>query len=173
MTQRLIGAESNKRMGYAVFRISGKFCRKRWLYRRYDFLSRAWRHKVRIVNAWKSAVFSQKRLRSKELYRADCCVKRKPAWFKTEIGVFALRLIKKSETSQTFGALCVTVNTQNIERFLCTEKCWCRLALIDDKGLCICTFGRGGEGSIFRKTNSVDGIGAAFPLCGVFSYLHL
>ena len=62
-------------------------------------------------------------LRSKKLYRADCCVKRKPAWFKTEIGVFALRLIKKSETSQTFGALCVTVNTQNIERFLCTGKC--------------------------------------------------
>ena len=112
-------------------------------------------------------------LRSKKLYQADCCVKRKPAWFRTEKSVFAVRLIKKCETSPARGALCFTVNTQNIEYFLCTGKCCRRLALIDDKGLYVCTFGRGGEGSVFRKTNSVDGRGAAFPLCGVFSYLHL
>lgn len=67
MTQRLIGAVSNKRMECPVFRISGRFCRKRWLYRRYDFLSRAWRHKVRIDNARKSAVFSQKRSALKKI----------------------------------------------------------------------------------------------------------
>ena len=97
----------------------------------------------------------------------------KIVWFRTEKSVFAVRLMKNRETSQTLGALCFTVNTQNIERFLCAGKCCRRLALIDDKGLCICTFGRGGEGSVFRKTNSVDGRGAAFPLCGVFSSLHL
>ena len=77
MTQRLIGAVSNKRMECPVFRISGKFCRKWWLYRRYDFLSRAWRHKVLIDNACESAVFCQKRSALRKLYRADCCIKRK------------------------------------------------------------------------------------------------
>ena len=77
MTQRLIGVVSNKRMECAVFRIFGKSCRKWWLYQWCDFLSHAWRHKVRIDNARKSAVFSQKRSPLKKLYQADCCVKRK------------------------------------------------------------------------------------------------
>ena len=112
-------------------------------------------------------------LRSKNYIERIAASNGKIVWFRTEKSVFAVRLIKKCETSPARGVLCFTVNTQNIERFLCAGKCCRRLALIDDKGLCIYTFGREGEGSVFRKTNSVDGIGAAFPLCGVFSYLHL
>ena len=173
MTQSLIGAESNERMKCAVFRISGKSCRKRWLYRRCVFFPCMTAQSPH----WQCAKIC--RFQSKAFCAQKNYIKRiaasngKIVWFRTEKSVFAVRLIKNRETSQTLGALCFTVNTQNIERFLCAGKCCCRLALIDDKGLCVCTFGRGGEGSVFRKTNSVDGRGAVFPLCGVFSYLHL
>lgn len=173
MTQRLIGAEANKRMECAVFQISGKSCPETMTLSTMRFFPAHDGMKSALTMRENLPFLVKSVLRSKNLYRADCCVKRKPAWFRTEKGVFAVRLIKKRETSPALGALCVTVNTQNIERFLCAGKYCRRLALIDDKGLCVCTFGRGGEGSVFRKTNSVDGIGAAFPLCGVFSYLHL
>ena len=149
MTQRLIGAVSNKRMECAVFWISGRFCRKRWLYRRCVFFS--------VHDGTKSALtmrenlpFSVKSvLRSKKNYiKRIAASNGKIVWFRTEKSVFAVRLIKNRETSPARGALCFTVNTQNIERFLCAGKCCCRLALIDDKG---CAFvhsawaGRGGQ----------------------------
>ena len=67
MTQRLIGAVSNKRMEYAVFQISGKSCPETMTLSTMRFFSRAWRHKVRIDNARKSTVFSQKRSALKKI----------------------------------------------------------------------------------------------------------
>lgn len=62
-------------------------------------------------------------LRSENYIERIAASNGKIVWFRTEKSVFAVRLIKKCETSPARGALCFTVNTQNIERFLCAGKC--------------------------------------------------
>ena len=159
MTQRLIGAVSNKRMECPVFRISGKFCRKRWLYRRCVFLSRAWRTKSALTMR-ENLPFSVKSvLRSKKLYRADCCVKRKNRVVqdgKKRICSQAYQNMRNKSGARRAVFYCQYAEYRALFR--------CRKMLLPScaywwQGLCICTFGLGGEGrgAFFEKPIRLTG----------------
>ncbi len=114
-------------------------------------------------------------LRSKNLYRADCCVKRKNRVVQDGKKVYLQSGLSKNAKQVRRSARCVLLSIRRISSaFYVQENAVAVLRLLMTRAVHLyIRLGRGEEGSVFRKTNSVDGRGAVFPLCGVFSYLHL
>ena len=114
-------------------------------------------------------------LSSKNLYRADCCVKRKNRVVQDGKKVYLQSGLSKNAKQVRRSARCVLLSIRRISSaFYVQENAVAVLRLLMTRAVHLyIRLGRGEEGSVFRKTNSVDGRGAVFPLCGVFSYLHL
>lgn len=114
-------------------------------------------------------------LRSKNLYRADCCVKRKNRVVQDGKKAYLQSGLSKNAKQVRRSARCVLLSIRRISSaFYVQENAVAVLRLLMTRAVHLyIRLGRGEEGSVFRKTNSVDGRGAVFPLCGVFSYLHL
>ena len=123
MTQRLIGAEANKRMECAVFQISGKSCPETMTLSTMRFFPPHDGMKSALTMRENLPFLVKSVLRSKNYIELIAASNENLHGSGRKKSVFAVRLIKNRETSPALGALCFTVNTQNIERFLYAGKC--------------------------------------------------